>query len=80
LKPEISAWIISVFFIGVFLGAPISSRIIDKNHPLVLFLLTTIITTFLLLGVTFIVHPIPIVLLIETLGILQGIYFPSQNT
>jgi len=80
LKPEISAWIISVFFIGVFLGAPISSRIIDKNHPLVLFLLTTIITTFLLLGVTFIVHPIPIVLLIGTLGILQGIYFPSQNT
>ena len=80
LKPEISAWIISVFFIGVFLGALISSRIIDKNHPLVLLLLTTIITTFLLLGITFIVQPIPIVLLIGTLGILQGIYFPSQNT
>ena len=80
LKLEISAWIVSVFFIGVFLGNLISSKIIDKNHPLVLLLLTTIITTFLLLGITFIVQPIPIVLLIGTLGILQGIYFPSQNT
>jgi MFS family permease len=80
LKPETSAWIISVIFTGVFLGSLISSKIIDKNHPLVLLLLTTIITTFLLLGITFIVQPIPIVLLIGTLGILQGIYFPSQNT
>ena len=80
LKLEISAWIVSMFFIGVFLGNLISSKIIDKNHPLVLLLLTTIITTFLLLGITFIVQPVPIVLLIGTLGILQGIYFPSQNT
>ena len=80
LKPEISAWIISVIFTGVFLGNLISSRIIDKNHPLVLLFSTTIITTFLLLGITFIVQPIPIILLIGTLGILQGIYFPSQNT
>ena len=80
LKPEVSAWIISVIFTGVFLGNLISSRIIDKNHPLVLLLSTTIITTFLLLGITFIVQPMLIVLLIGTLGILQGIYFPSQNT
>lgn len=80
LKPEISAWIITIIFTGVFLGSLISSRIIDKNHPLVLILSTTIITTFLLLGITFIVQPIPIVLLIGTLGILEGIFFPSQNT
>ena len=80
LKPEISAWIISVIFTGVFLGNVISSRIIDKSHSLVLLLSTTIITTFLILGITFIVQPISIVLLIGTLGILQGIYFPSQNT
>jgi len=80
LKPEISAWIITIIFTGVFLGSLISSRIIDKNHPLVLVLSTTIITTFLLLGITFIVQPIPIVLLIGTLGILEGIFFPSQNT
>ncbi len=80
LKPEISAWIVSIIFIGMFVGSLISSRIIDKNHPLILLLLTTIITAFLLLGITFIVQPMLIVLLIGTLGILQGIYFPSQNT
>ncbi|MBA7569673.1 MFS transporter [Candidatus Atribacteria bacterium 1244-E10-H5-B2] len=80
LKPEVSAWIITIMFIGVFLGSLISSRIIDKNHILVLVLSTTIITTFLLLGITFIVQPIPIVIIIGTLGILEGIFFPSQNT
>ena len=80
LKPEISAWIISVFFIGVFLGALISSKIIDKNQPLVLVLSSTILTTLLLLGITFIVHPIPIFLVIGILGSLEGVFFPSLNT
>lgn len=80
LRPEISAWIISIFFAGLFLGNLISSRISDKSQPLDLVLPTTIITTFLLLGVTFIVQPLIIILLIVILGILQGIYFPSQNT
>jgi len=80
LKPEISAWIISVIFTGVFLGSLISSRIIDKNHPLILVLSTTIIITFLLLSITFIVQSITIFLLIGILGILEGIFFPSQNT
>lgn len=80
LKPEISAWIVSVFFIGVLLGALISSRIIDKNQPLVLVLSSTILTTLLLLGITFIVHPIPIFLVIGILGSLEGVFFPSLNT
>jgi len=80
LKPEISAWIITIIFFGVFLGSLISSRIIDKSHPLVLVLSATIITTFLVLGITFIAQPISIVLLIGTLGIVEGIFFPSQST
>jgi len=80
LKPEISAWIVSIIFIGMFVGSLISSRIIDKSHPLILVLSATIITTFLVLGITFIAQPISIVLLIGTLGIVEGIFFPSQST
>ncbi|HDP36933.1 MAG TPA: MFS transporter [Candidatus Atribacteria bacterium] len=80
LKPEVSAWIVSIIFIGMLAGSLISSRIIDKNHPLILVLSATIITTFLVLGITFIAQPISIVLLIGTLGIVEGIFFPSQST
>jgi len=80
LKPEVSAWIVSIIFIGMFVGSLISSRIIDKNHPLILVLSATIITTFLVLGITFIAQPLSIVLLIGTLGIVEGIFFPSQST
>jgi len=80
LKPEISAWIVSIIFIGMFVGSLISSRIIDKSHPLILVLSATIITTFLVLGITFIAQPISIVLLIGILGIVEGIFFPSQST
>jgi len=80
LKPEISAWIVSIIFIGMFVGSLISSRIIDKNHPLILISSATIITTFLVLVITFITQPISIVLLIGTLGIVEGIFFPSQST
>jgi MFS family permease len=80
LKPEISAWIISVYFIGALLGALTSSRITDKNQPLVLVLLSTILTTLLLLGITFIVSPILIFLIIGIMGSLDGIFFPSLNT
>jgi len=80
LKPEISAWIISAYFTGVLLGALISSRILDKKQPLVLVLSSTILTALLLLGITFIVHPILIFLVIGILGSLDGIFFPSLNT
>ncbi len=80
LKPEISAWIVSIIFIGTFVGSLISSRIIDKSHPLILISSATIITTFLVLGITFIAQPISIVLLIGILGIVEGIFFPSLYT
>ena len=80
LKPEVSAWIVSIIFMGTLIGSLISSRIIDKNHPLILVLSATIITTFLVLGITFIAQPLSIVLLIGTLGIVEGIFFPSQST
>lgn len=80
LRPEISSWGISVFFAGLFLGNLISSRISDKSQPFDLILSTTIVSVFLILGITFVVQPIIIILLIGILGILQGLYYPSQNT
>jgi len=80
LRPEISSWSISIFFAGLLLGNLISSRISDKNQPFDLILLTTIASVFLILGITFVVQPIIIILLIGILGILQGLYYPSQNT
>jgi len=80
LKPEISAWIIAINFTGEFLGNLISSRIIDKNSSLILALSATISVTFIIIAITLIAQPIIIVLLVGILGILQGIYFPSQNT
>ena len=80
LKPEISAWIIAINFTGEFLGNLISSRIIDKNSSLILALSATISATFIIIAITLIAQPIIIVLIVGILGILQGIYFPSQNT
>ena len=80
LSPEISAWIISIYFAGVVLGSLTSSRIIDKSQPLILILLTTIFTFFLLIAITFMVQPLLIVLMVVTLGIADGIFFPSQST
>jgi len=80
LKPEVSAWIISIWYTGAFIGTLISSRIIDKKQPLFLVSLSTFITIFLILGITYITQPLFVILLIGTLGVLDGIYFPSQNT
>lgn len=80
LRPEISAWVVSIIFIGMLVGSLLSSRIIDKSHTLILVLSTTIIATFLVLGITFIAQLIPIVLLIGILGITEGIFYPSQTT
>ncbi|MBA7521174.1 putative glycolipid permease LtaA [subsurface metagenome] len=80
VRPEISAWVVSIIFIGMLVGSLISSRIIDKSHILTLVLSTTIIATFLVLGITFIVQLVPIILLIGILGITEGIFYPSQST
>jgi MFS family permease len=80
MKPETSAWIISVNFTGVFLGSLISSKISDKYQPIFFILSTTLISSCLLLSITFITHTLFLTLLIILLGFSEGIFFPAQNT
>jgi len=80
LRPEISSWNVSIFFAGLFLGNIVSSRILDKSQPFKLILLSTIACAFLTLGIIFIVQPIMILLMVGVLGILQELYYSSQNT
>jgi len=80
LKAEISAWIISLFFIGVLSGSLLSSKITDKGQPLFFILFTTFLTTSLILGITYITKPLILIVFIGSIGILEGIFFPNQNT
>ena len=79
-RSEISSWSVSVFFTGLFLGHIVSSRISDKSHPFNLILISTIVCALMILGITYIVQPVMIIFLIGLIGILQGLYYPSQNT
>jgi len=69
-----------VYFLPAYFRNLISSRISDKRQPFDLILLTTIVSAFLILGITFVTRPVIIILLIGVLGISQGLYYPSQNT
>lgn len=82
MKLETSAWIISVNlnFTGVFLGSLISSKISDKYQPIFFILSTTLISSCLLLSITFITHTLLLTLLIIVLGFSEGVFFPAQNT
>jgi len=80
MRVEFSAWIISIFFAGVLFGSLISSRLTDRNQPLVLVLITTFASINLVLGITYIMTPILLLMFIAILGILEGIFFPAQNT
>jgi MFS family permease len=80
MKPENSAWIIGVNFAGVFLGSLMSSKISYKRQPIFFMLSTTLISSCLLLGITFITHAQILALLIVIIGFSEGMFFPAQNT
>jgi len=80
LKAEVSAWIISLFFSGVLFGSLILSKITDKSQSLFFILLTTFVTMFLILEITYISQILTLIVLISIIGILEGIFYPTQNT
>ncbi|MDD4289105.1 MAG: MFS transporter [Atribacterota bacterium] len=80
LKPGVSAWIVSIYFIGVFSGSLLISKFLDKQNPLKYSILATFFTSILVYILTCFRIPFVIGLLIGSIGLMEGIYFPSQHT
>jgi len=78
-KPEFSAWMISIYFIGELLGTYIFSKIKDNGQQLEMIIGSTVLITVLIWAITLFMQPFAIILVIAAIGIVQGIFFPSQN-
>jgi len=80
LNPAVSAWIISIYFTGVFLGSLIISQLLDRKTPLKFVCFATISTALLIFILTYLTIPLVMRILVAFIGLLQGFYFPAQNT
>jgi MFS family permease len=80
LRPEISAWIISVYFLGVFMGSMFIRNLLDHKKPLQFAIFSTALMAISIYIFTLSYLPILAMLLVGIIGFMEGIYFPSQNT
>lgn len=75
-----SAWIISIYFLGVLIGSLFICRFIDNHNPLIFSIITTFVTSLLIYGLTYSKIPLMMGFLVACIGLMEGIYFPTQNT
>lgn len=80
LKPAVSAWIISIYFFGVFTGSIFIRNSIDNRKPLQFAIISTCLTAILIYVFTYSNTLLFSLLLVGLTGLMEGIYFPSQNT
>jgi MFS family permease len=80
LKSGFSAWIVSIFFVGVLTGSLVMSKILDQKNPLKFVNFATITTALLIFTLTYSTIPIVMGILVVFIGLSQGFYFPAQNT
>lgn len=80
LKTGSSAWIISIYFAGVLTGSLLISNILDSRNPLQFAIVSTITTSVLIYILTYSKIPLIMWILVACIGLMEGIYFPSQNT
>lgn len=80
LKPEISAWIISIYFFGVFAGSIFISNSLDQKKPLYFAIISTGLTAFSIYIFTYSSSALFALTLVGIIGLMEGFYFPSQNT
>ncbi len=80
LKPGIAAWFASIYFAGELSGSLGISKILDRINPLQLIILATISSSLLILALTYSTFLVNIILIVVTIGLLQGFIYPSQHT
>ncbi|MDD5497296.1 MAG: MFS transporter [Atribacterota bacterium] len=80
LKPGISAWIISIYFAGVFMGSLLVGQLLDHKKPLAFSIFSTISISILIFLFTYSRSLLLVGILVAGIGLMEGIYFPSQNT
>jgi MFS family permease len=80
LKPGISAWITSIYFAGVFMGSLLIGHLLDQKKPLIFSIFSTALISILIFLFTFSRIPLLIGILVGGIGLMEGFYFPSQNT
>ncbi len=80
LKPGISAWIIGIYFTGVFIGSILICQLLDRKNPLqfVILSVASLIILIILLTCSKVLLIIGIIVVI--IGLMEGIYFPAQST
>lgn len=80
LRPEVSAWMLGIYFVGVFVGSILIGQLIDHKKPLQFAILTTASIAILILLFTYSRILLLAAILVGVIGLMEGIYFPSQNT
>jgi MFS family permease len=80
LTPGISAWFASIYFAGELFGSLGISKILDRINSLKLIIIATIFSSLLILALTSSTLPIIMVIILVTIGLLQGCIYPSQHT
>lgn len=80
LKPGISAWIISIYFTGVFIGNILICQLLDRKNPLQFVIFSIASLTILIFLLTCSRVLLLIGIIVVTIGLMEGIYYPAQST
>jgi MFS family permease len=79
VSPGISAWLVSLYFIGELSGSLLMSKMLDRKDPLRIAIFVTILAAFLTFTLTYPTILIVIGIIVAGIGLSQGFYYPSQH-
>ena len=80
VKPGISAFIISFYFLGLSMGSFLTSKIIDNKNPLLIAIFSIASISILIYILTCYKVLIAIIIIVGAIGLMEGACYPSHNT